>query len=59
MTTRVVITYPEPGHAPEVEVYGRTPNYGGLESLLATLKPGESTEQYVHSHQDLVIKEVL
>jgi hypothetical protein len=58
MTTRVMITYPEPGHAPEVGVYVHSPD-GSIEYLLTKLKAGESTEQYVHSGQELLIKEIL
>ena len=62
MTTKVVITYPEPGHSEAVEVYARNGALDGneIEYLVATLKPGQSIEQYVvHGNQDLVIKEVL
>lgn len=59
MTTRVRITYPTDGtHAPEVEVRGVYPHNTGVDqTLLATLKPGQTTDQYVHFNQHIMIVE--
>jgi len=56
MTTRVIIELPDNNHADEIDIFTMDKN-GLLISILATLKQGERTEQYVHSGQDLVIVE--
>jgi len=58
MTTKVIITYPEPGHAPSVNVMAWPASGPAQGYILATLKPGESTAQYVHSGQRIMIEEV-
>lgn len=62
MTTKVFILYPEDGsHASAVEIYATGDALGHTgdrrPALLARLKPGESTHQYVHSGQQLLVCE--
>jgi hypothetical protein len=58
MTTKVIIQFPDNNHAQEIEVYCQSPD-SSIEYLLTTLKQGESTEQYVHAMQNLLIVERL
>lgn len=59
MTTKVTIELPIGSHAPAIKVFAlqRGAHVQTEPQLLAVLERGESTEQYVHFEQDILIKE--
>lgn len=59
MTTKVHIALYEDSHAPAIRVYAvaRGAHFAQDAQLLAHVERGESTEQFVHYEQDLLVRE--